>query len=759
MKRNMRNLVVILALALSPNLAFAQGATLREGTFNAETKQKMGMEKSPFKACKDVTLVGEQAFKKNESYWKEYAVKCKGQTTLQVVPHTAVTSPVMSDLVGKEKSDSAKENRAPNDSLFGTIAAESFLDKIGEGALKQLKEAENKVGYLERCIDRKSPCRGLIDKEVEKANKELANARLNLGFIQSASDTVEADQITALKSGDPTRLINSKLEADVKFITPPIALEGAEYDKVKAEYAAQLQKLKAEMEGEIKAEKNTAAWSTKRESLLPKYRKKLVEDFLTKKRAAYLNSLSKAPFLGYLPKKDPNEEELRRAWPKMKEDIQKTIAMVKDTRDNGKTVYEVEDGMGGTYTTSAGGVRNKLDFMWNTAVVESVLDAEKASNSPSSCATATGLANYLKVRRTQKKILAGSAIAFVAIAGGLGAPSLAGAAGVTSAAALNTSAVVGGFVSGFVPGAFDVAITAAQTRGLEGAARAGVTSFETADEVRTETDKEFNSFLWNPMSYGGAIGTFTGGTKALLNIARAKNAATATQVKTIVGKANAGSPVARVELNNLAAKAESDALGQGVTDAERSLVEAAATKGALGKPHAPDTEVLDEMKAANVSFKNKAERDAFYKDVMADYMKVKSDKSPKEVLQAIIAMKRFGIKDKQTMLANLETWPGDSLKGLKMAYQEGSLGLKQGKSSEQAFKDGLEKLMKNQSQYKGRNLSAAEQKGMKDKVQQMCACAGVCGVAGRASNDFDTGVQIASCAYIPSTGALTAQSH
>lgn len=474
MSLNKKSWVISIAI-----LSLAAGVHAEDGGNNSGDPEK-GLVKSPFAACKEISLVERNAYDKDQAKWDQ---KCRDNSSIQILPKTGFFTTEI-----KDATDSLD--------FLQTIAEKVKLtiDKNVTEKKKVLKCFQTEL-YPENA--KSDECVALRKKEIDLAYENLPDVRQELALSEGSFKKESEWVNTSLKKGFLG--LTGVYRADD---TAPLTEKEAEQAKAT---------IKNEIEPILKQS--------------PQQAEAAFAQLQMQHKENYLSLLQQAPALvviGTLPDRTTSSEEVlnkrfAKAYTQLLEEARGAQEKIHDLIEKGAVAVK-----GDSDKESA--AKKLLDFMAYAPIVEEVL-TEKAKSNPKICALATGLLNSKENADTRWQIGEAGALA---VGGGLvavGARS-AGAkiaakspsfAKLMSRLGLQSDALTA-VALGPAFGAYYRNKAHEELKEKRGGVFAGVNSTQDIDNAETN---EISGYLFAGLDWAGT-GAFTGIARLITNDAGAK---------------------------------------------------------------------------------------------------------------------------------------------------------------------------------------------------------------------------------------------
>lgn len=327
------------------------------GDSSKEGDQETGLLKSPFAACKNISLVDREEYDKNQAKWDQ---KCRDNSSIQILPKTGFFTTEI-----KDATDSLDFLQAIAEKVKLTI------DKNVAEKKEVLKCFQTEL-YPEKATSEQ--CINLRKKEIDAAYNNLPDARQELALSEGSLKAASG------KTGfnPESEWVNSSLKKGFLGLT---GVYRAEDTTALTDSEAQQARttIKQEMESFLKLPAGQA------EAAFAQIQMQHKEN--------YLSLLQEAPALvaiGTLPdRKTASEEELNKrfakAYTQLLEEARQAQGKIHELIEKGEVAIKGD-------SDKEGAAKKLLDFMAYQPIVEEVLSTKISSN-PKICALATGLLN------------------------------------------------------------------------------------------------------------------------------------------------------------------------------------------------------------------------------------------------------------------------------------------------------------------------------------------------------------------------------
>lgn len=476
------SLLIPMALLSLASITHAEETAKKEGDLETSLVQ------SPFRACKDVSLVNREIYDKDQAKWDQ---KCRDNSSIQILPKTGFFTTEIKDAA---------------DSL-------DFLQTVAEKVKATIdKNVEEKKEVLKCFQTQLYPDLANSEACIKTRKKEIDTAYENLPYVRQELALAEG---TLKPKGDG-------FNPESEWINPSLkkgffGLKGV----YRADDIAPL--------NESETEQTKAIIKKEMEPFLKQPQKDAEAAFAQiqmQHKEHYLSLLQDAPALvaiGSLPERSSaSEQDLNKRFAKA------YTTLIEEAKDAQENIHElIEKGAVAIKSDSdkESAAKKLLDFMAYEPVVEEVLSAKIKSN-PKICALATSLLSSKEYSDTRGQLAEAGALT---VGGGLAAVGArsAGAKIATKSPAFAKFMARLGLQSdaltavalGPAFGAYYRGKTHQELEQKRGGVATGVTSAQALDEAE---GAEITGYLFAGLDWAGT-GAFTGIARLVTNDAAAKN--------------------------------------------------------------------------------------------------------------------------------------------------------------------------------------------------------------------------------------------
>lgn len=667
--------------------------------------QGLRFESSPFETCKDVALISNSDFKKNEAFWKEAIGECG--IDVQILPETGFFQTVASSL---------------RDQATGMSSYE-FLKKVGERAGSYQNLNNELADHLRHCALKDKAWFGQkaanAPTPVEREFYDYSNCDKTVGKVKKAIQEVGAKarikRAVLESTGSPWDSTKNFLKAQIgaKLPIESMTIPAAEMDaakKILAEDEKEVQKeftaaIKKNMDKLKELQGKSAAGNALQSNELEDWFKgwytetqggknpnsRLAKPYVdkatlpiknkiwAKHKDDFLKHLGEVPVLAFLSSANPSDAEIAKGAAEVLKNGEAELKVIREkiahasapTWSNGRVPKRNAKGIRVlTDVSRVPSVEERGQYLLGMMKYGPIVN-ELLKEDPLSCRTATGIANMISSSE-----LRGNATLIVGMLGTIGGAAVLGPAALGGAAFATPALLATG-----VGLAWGTGITYSEHKEFIRAKQRTFSVVETQESGRAIADiKDFDEARDNfilaaslsPLDFvgsglglkaGAAMGFTMGkmlerpGAKLALKAALEKRGLRAVEIdKLFTDLLSNNADAARIAARKIMTEI-------GVDANHVNFVRMAASKG-LFKAENPEAfkAILNEVKDRKINLR-------IANDVLSNVNSAKINSGNREqVLRAAISGAEFGVQDPKKLAGVINDWD-QGIEGLARAYE------------------------------------------------------------------------------------------